>query len=619
MILYLRDKVGVATRTRNNIVSAVFGPGGLTSSPTIAVFEERLTNIQTTINDQAPAYLQHFTSRVLPILQQNLDTMLTRTEASHDWTNNNCESILESLSAHGPAVTDKMTGFQYNSVEDLTLLHPDQDFSSPGGLAYWNPALHLKFTPKTRFQEHRYPLTMLMDVVQNRSESFEEDFVFMFEPPSDTLVRRPCLPQSLLVCFEAKASLSKTIQIANLTLACEVLQATATNKSTTFQWMERSPETNTTEGDQEVTTQVGTRTTKRRYNLASTTDYLRSMEIWNEIVKPQNPHCKISFLFDVDKTPLDFSYLLKLESPGNIRITPKKQNRVWDFIDCTAPQGSGASHENAKESGLVAENDDIIERKPCQVDVKCTNSLVFANGICEEPVLLMLEVTATPETNHEDFRLGMERLIDASKILSDPNVILRQDPATCLENGTDESENTTKASVYYGLYDIIDFQRVASEGVATSLPMMKDLRTAMAELVSSGKNLTEMIERIELCALVKAPDDWNWSSIGMQLMRDEANRLGTAHRTSSGREARNSTVMVDDCKALPWPWARNIFQDPFVRCETVEPFMHQPIGRGILDCTHTRTCEKDKQNSDFVIIPSLLTVVTLSLATLLGA
>ncbi|GFR90897.1 hypothetical protein ElyMa_006162000 [Elysia marginata] len=93
MILYLRDKVGVATTTRNNLVSAVFGPGGLTSSPTIAVFEERLTNIQTTINDQAPAYLQHFTCRVLPILQQNLDTMLTRTEASHDWTNNNCESM----------------------------------------------------------------------------------------------------------------------------------------------------------------------------------------------------------------------------------------------------------------------------------------------------------------------------------------------------------------------------------------------------------------------------------------------------------------------------------------------------------------------------------------------
>ncbi|GFR74977.1 endonuclease domain of the non-LTR retrotransposon LINE-1 [Elysia marginata] len=93
MILYLRDKVGLATRTRNNIVSAVFGPGGLTSSPTKAIFEERLTNIKTTINDQAPAYLQHFTSRVLPILQQNLDTMLTWTEASHDWTNNNCESM----------------------------------------------------------------------------------------------------------------------------------------------------------------------------------------------------------------------------------------------------------------------------------------------------------------------------------------------------------------------------------------------------------------------------------------------------------------------------------------------------------------------------------------------
>ncbi|GFR70921.1 hypothetical protein ElyMa_000339600 [Elysia marginata] len=91
MIMCLQGKVGVARRKRNNIVSAVFGPGGLTSSPTITVFEERLTNIQTTINDQAPAYLQHLTIRVLPILQQN--TMLTRTEASPDWTNNNWESM----------------------------------------------------------------------------------------------------------------------------------------------------------------------------------------------------------------------------------------------------------------------------------------------------------------------------------------------------------------------------------------------------------------------------------------------------------------------------------------------------------------------------------------------
>ena len=93
MKVYLRDKLGAATRTQHNIVLAVFGPGGLTSSPTTAIYEGRLTNIQTTINDQAPAYLQHFNTHLLPILMQNLDTTLTRTEATHDWTNNNSESI----------------------------------------------------------------------------------------------------------------------------------------------------------------------------------------------------------------------------------------------------------------------------------------------------------------------------------------------------------------------------------------------------------------------------------------------------------------------------------------------------------------------------------------------
>ena len=93
--MYLQDKVGVATRTRNNIVLALFGPGGLTSSPTTAIFEGRLTNIQTTIYDQAPVYLPtlHHCTHLLPTLKQKLDTTLTRTEASHDWTNNNCESM----------------------------------------------------------------------------------------------------------------------------------------------------------------------------------------------------------------------------------------------------------------------------------------------------------------------------------------------------------------------------------------------------------------------------------------------------------------------------------------------------------------------------------------------
>ena len=37
MKMYLRDKVGAATRTRNSIILAVFGPGGLTSSSTTAI------------------------------------------------------------------------------------------------------------------------------------------------------------------------------------------------------------------------------------------------------------------------------------------------------------------------------------------------------------------------------------------------------------------------------------------------------------------------------------------------------------------------------------------------------------------------------------------------------
>ena len=80
--MHLRDKVVASTRVWNSIMTAGFGPGGLTSPPARPIFENRLTDINDTVNDQGPGYAQHFTTHLLPVLRQNFDTTLTRTETT---------------------------------------------------------------------------------------------------------------------------------------------------------------------------------------------------------------------------------------------------------------------------------------------------------------------------------------------------------------------------------------------------------------------------------------------------------------------------------------------------------------------------------------------------------
>ena len=93
VISYLRDKIGTSNAIRTRIVNSIFGPAGITSSPSLAIFTERIIQTNTVINKQAASFENYFSSRLLPILRQNLNTILSRPEVNHGWTNNNSESM----------------------------------------------------------------------------------------------------------------------------------------------------------------------------------------------------------------------------------------------------------------------------------------------------------------------------------------------------------------------------------------------------------------------------------------------------------------------------------------------------------------------------------------------
>ena len=334
-----------------------------------------------------------------------------------------------------------------------------------------------------------------------------------FEPPEG--YARTCLVQAELGCKNTPCgSEDPNIKVTNLTLACDVIvnNVTLANDTTSFKWMVGCTDT-VEEPEQEVSTKGPTVTPRRRYNLASTTDYIRSTQ---RLTPLPEPSCLVRYIVGAGKTPFGFSYLLNVETSGDVSLTHDSSLSSWNSIRCSVPQETGLISENtlaASAENPSSGGSDSTQDAQCQVEVSCYNKFVFSNGVCGQPVLLMLEVKAAPGIEQADFRLGMEEFVNTSGILVDSEVILWQDPATCIGEGHEGQGNTT--NVYYGLYYLL-YDNSESRA-PNQIPMMENLQTALLQLSISGKNLTDVFEPITLCALLKDETEIN---IGIQLMAD---------------------------------------------------------------------------------------------------
>jgi len=88
VIRHLQDKIGSSIKCRNNIVSKIFGEGGLSSLTDVADFVTTVQSLQPTIGSTTvPAFLTYFENKIVPALRDNL---LAGYSA---WTSNNVESI----------------------------------------------------------------------------------------------------------------------------------------------------------------------------------------------------------------------------------------------------------------------------------------------------------------------------------------------------------------------------------------------------------------------------------------------------------------------------------------------------------------------------------------------
>ncbi|RUS70704.1 hypothetical protein EGW08_021536 [Elysia chlorotica] len=518
------------------------------------------------------------------------------------------KDALDSLAANGPAVTDLSTGEQYWSLKDLEMLHPDRNFSKPEELellAKWTPSLH----PTGRYGliDH---LHLIVRAVQNPLESFDENLIFLFEPPESTQPRT-CLPQTELACIDMDMLVALQFKIANLTVACDLMvnNMTLRNASASFEW--RADRTMDNVQVQTMTGLPVTRTTRRRYNLASTTEYTTPMGLRGSMEKDPAQPCYVNFKIDSGKRPMGFSYLLNMEERGELSIMPTTDLKSWNSVTCS--DASQPDSEDAGDSGDFG----MTQGGSCHVEVDCIVGLIFANDVCSDPVVLMLELTAATGIAPEDFQLGVENLISSSGILTHPEVVLWQDPNTCIGQGRGGS--SSQSTVYYGLYIVVHIDPNWSR--VNNFPVKKSLQTALSGFSMKNLTVADVFQRAKLCILLQ--NDTR-RSLGNELMRNEGiDPISMQDMYMENKFNRSSAADTGPCEGLPWAWSGDIFTDPFVSCEIVWPAEKSTrrVGIGITSegCQNQGPCEKDDRSSGRVLGAHTWNLLCLLLAVALAA
>ena len=346
-------------------------------------------------------------------------------------------AILDHLNVRGPAVTDVVTGVQYMSEADWRLLHPQVDPSGSNRLAQWTTTL--------KSRDH-IQLPQLSGWMKNKTKPFGEDLKLIFNPPHSN--SRSCLTQTVLSCEEELKGEAGSLFVQNLTHACEIIvyKKLLVNKTALFKWELKTTEEGTMVRESDADLFLGT--SQNINNLFSTTAYTlapRSTKIMFF-----KPYCVMAFVVDADRTPFAFSYLLNVKESGGASLVPDTKPASWESITCDIPANLGPE---AIDEDLTQTRETNTLARSCQLEVNCGNGLLYSNGFCQRPYLLLLEVHAAVGIDPEIFRVAMEIFINSSKVLTKKDTFLWQDPASCFDH--QEGEIGSNTSSYYGLYYIL--------------------------------------------------------------------------------------------------------------------------------------------------------------------
>ena len=91
---HLQQKVGVPEKTRNEVISLIFGKEGLTNSKDLVDFELGYLSLSNKLLEIAPNFISYFENSLISRLREYVfKPRISESWLPMNWMNNNCESI----------------------------------------------------------------------------------------------------------------------------------------------------------------------------------------------------------------------------------------------------------------------------------------------------------------------------------------------------------------------------------------------------------------------------------------------------------------------------------------------------------------------------------------------
>ncbi|GFS20597.1 ATP-dependent DNA helicase PIF1 [Elysia marginata] len=442
-------------------------------------------------------------------------------------TNLTIRDLEDSLRSGNVVVTDTDTGIQYKSAEDFASLNPGlEKQEAKRRLSYWTPKLMFLYLQG---------IEDLINLLKESTAILSDDVRLAFQPDGIASVARQCPLQNILTCPGAIS-----FRLTNVSFVCESLP------NATALWGQRSASMGThipgSTGLQRVDGDVAD-LIRDKARLATRTLFQVEQN------KPQECSDRFFNPVSISKT-YSFTTLLDLHNMERLRLVPELKSYKWRSIEC-----KNAPAPEYQSPGTTGNH------SSCQPNVVCNKGLLYVNGVCGHPAMMMLHVKSTNGENQisSKVKVVLKDLFDElSGSLNQPSkLVVYQHLNSCLISDPSENGSSSRQD-YYGLYYVLEHQLEPS--TTFHLPASKLIADALKH--GNTKNLSPL--QAEICFYVY------WETPKSETLRKLLiERDNLLNDFGNGRMGLIDNAMRRGlCPQIPWPWRDNlIYDNPNVVCE----------------------------------------------------
>ncbi|RUS85790.1 hypothetical protein EGW08_006419 [Elysia chlorotica] len=334
--------------------------------------------------------------------------------------------ITESAMSGNLPVTDSMTGLTFRSTKDYQLLRKDS--TKPDRKI-------VEWVPKLMFDDPQ-SIDKLVDLVQNTSHAFKDGAELLFEPkPTDerNVQIRECSKIRIVTCSTVEVKTAHFV---------EFCQSIATPSSFLHTIPPTSMATTAVFGESQIINDIQNARSDSKFRPQTlmvhsvTTEPALKESNERSTPLPESKTCHIK-LFDQPSSrgsSHNFSTGLVVKKPGHFTLLAPPGFPDWLSIECV--------ERRLRETS---------EMSPCKAKVICGLGRFYLRErqACVPPDIMTLRAAPVFNSDRDEFLFALDRLLNVSKFMGRPDLVLSQDDGSC------QSSQTGAAPNFFGMYHIL--------------------------------------------------------------------------------------------------------------------------------------------------------------------